>query len=425
MSKEMLQDIVLPKRKLSQVLPSSSPRRAEGPEVRERGPRPPTPPVPRSGNRFHYALWGLAVLAVVVLGFIGSSFFSGVTVSVVPKQVDARIDGTFTMSREAAPGTLQYDIMKIDNQGTKSVAATGEENAAVKASGTIVVYNDYSAASMRLIKNTRFETASGLVYRVDRAIVVPGKKTVGGKSVPGQVEAVVYADAPGTKYNIGLSDFTVPGLKGSPQYEKFYARSKTEMTGGFEGKRLTVSPAALETTRATIREELRKALLAAAFSQKPNGFRLDESTVIVEFSDLPNEDQKDSVDVRVKGTLYGVLIDEQKLAAFVAEHAVAGYDGSAIRIANPDALSVDLNLGAEPVWESTQVSVDLNGNPRLVWSVDTDRLARDLAGKDKEAINTVLTGYPAIASAEAVVRPFWRRSFPEDPVKISIKEVAP
>ncbi len=419
----MLQDIVLPKRKLSQVLPSSAPRRAEEPVARP--PMPPAPPAFRSGNGFRYALWGLAALAVIALVFVGASFFSGVTVSVVPKQVDAHIDGTFTMSREAAPGTLQYDIMKIDNQGAKSVAATGEENVAVKASGTIVVYNDYSSASMRLIKNTRFETSAGLVYRVDRAIVVPGKKTVDGKSVPGQIEAVVYADAPGTKYNIGLSDFTVPGLKGSPQYEKFYARSKTEMAGGFEGKRLTVSPAALEATKATIQEELKKALLATAFSQKPKGFRLDESTVIVEFSDLPGEDQKDAVEVRMKGTLYGVLIDEQKLASFVAANAVAGYDESVVEVANPDALAVSLNLGSEPVWESTQISVGLSGNPRLVWAIDTGKLARDLAGKDKAAIDTVLSGYPSVDSAEVVMRPFWRRSFPEDPEKISIEKVAP
>lgn len=387
--------------------------------------RPPSSPVPHNGNGFRYALWGLAVLVVIALGFVGASFFSGVTVSIIPKQVDTHIDGTFTMTREATPDALQYDIMKIDNQGAKSIAATGEENVAVKASGTIVVYNDYSSASMRLIKNTRFETSAGLVYRVDRAIVVPGKKVVDGKSVPGQVEAVVYADVPGEKYNIGLSDFKIPGLKGSPQYEKFYARSKTEMASGFEGKRLTVSPATLESTKAIIQEELRKALLAAAFSQKPNGFRLDESTVIVEFSDLLNEDQKDSIEVRMKGTLYGVLIEEQKLAAFIAANTVADYDGNPVEIANPDALTVRLNLGSEPIWESSKISVDLSGNPHLVWSVDTERLTDDLAGKDKASIDTVLSGYPAVDSAEVVMRPFWRRSFPEDPAKISIKKVSP
>jgi len=56
-----------------------------------------------------------------------------------------------------------------------------------------------------------------------------------GKTVPGSIEVTVYADEPLSKYNIGLTDFTVPGFKGAPQFETFYARSKTPMTGGFTG----------------------------------------------------------------------------------------------------------------------------------------------------------------------------------------------
>lgn len=418
MEKNTLQDIVLPKRRLSQVLPQE--REREAAPSRESGAVPPG----RDGFNvpWRYVAWGGGVIALIaVVGIAFSSLFSGVTVSVVPKQRDARIDGVFTMTREETPGALQYEVMKIDNQGAKSVAATGEENVAEKASGTIVIYNDYSTASARLIKNTRFETKEGFVYRIDRAVVVPGKKTVDGKSVPGQIEAVVYADQPGEKYNIGLSDFTVPGLKGTPQYEKTYARSKTEMTGGFQGKRLTVDRSTLEATRETIRGELKKSLLADAFSQKPSGFRLDESTVIVDFTDLPSEDRGDTVEVREKGTLYAILIDDAKLASFIAGNTIAGYDGSPVEILNPDGLVVSVP-GNGPVWDSAQLSVSLAGNIRIAWVVDVERLARDLAGKDKGALATVLSGYPSVETADVVMRPFWRGSFPDDPGKITVEK---
>ena len=34
-----------------------------------------------------------------------------------------------------------------------------------------------------------------------------------GKNIPGSVDVKVYANEPGEKYNIGLSDFTIPVLK--------------------------------------------------------------------------------------------------------------------------------------------------------------------------------------------------------------------
>ena len=98
-----------------------------------------------------------------------------------------------------------------------------------------MIYNKYSAEAQIFVKDTRFETPEGKIYRIDRAVTVPGMKNSGGQTVAGSVEATVYADKSGSEYNIGFSDFTIPGLKGGLKYEKFYARSKTPMTGGMKG----------------------------------------------------------------------------------------------------------------------------------------------------------------------------------------------
>ena len=64
---------------------------------------------------------------------------------------------------------------------------------------------------------------------------MPGESLVSGKTVPGSTETAVSADEAGKEYNIGKTDFTIPGFKGDARYSKFYARSKTDMEGGFIG----------------------------------------------------------------------------------------------------------------------------------------------------------------------------------------------
>ena len=50
-----------------------------------------------------------------------------------------------------------------------------------KASGQIIVYNAYNDNNQKLIKNTRFETPDGKIYRIQASIIVPGTKVEEGK----------------------------------------------------------------------------------------------------------------------------------------------------------------------------------------------------------------------------------------------------
>ena len=76
-----------------------------------------------------------------------------------------------------------------------------------RATGVIVVYNAYSAAPQRLIKNTRFATEDGKIFRAKDSIVVPGTTIENGKIIPGSVEAIVVADEPGEAYNFQTPEF--------------------------------------------------------------------------------------------------------------------------------------------------------------------------------------------------------------------------
>ncbi len=77
---------------------------------------------------------------------------------------------------------------------------------------------------------TRFLALDGKIFRLTKGITVPGAKIVEGKIIPSSIEAAVIADQPGEAYNIGpVSRFSIPGLKGTPKYEAFYAESKADI----------------------------------------------------------------------------------------------------------------------------------------------------------------------------------------------------
>ena len=131
--------------------------------------------------------------------------------------------------------------MQLSAEESGLIAATGITSGGQYASGKITVYNNYSSAPQKLIANTRFQTSDGKIYRIKGAISVPGM---------GVTEATVYADRAGEEYNIGPADFTIPGLKGGPRFEKVFAKSKSAMSGGTSGNVRIVKKEDLDSVRA-------------------------------------------------------------------------------------------------------------------------------------------------------------------------------
>lgn len=369
-----------------------------------------------------FALWFVAIIVIVVLILAFSLLFSGATVNITTKQSNIVVDAQFSAAIKADIGELPFEIMTIERSDSKKIMATGKEEIEEKASGKLVIFNDFNSSSQRLIINTRFETPEGLIYKINKSVVVPGQKKEGGKIVPGSIEVTVYADGAGEKYNIGLTDFTIPGFKGSPQFDNFYARSKTAMTGGFVGKKLIASSEDLAKAKEEIHTELRKQLMNEASSKKPDEFYLFEDMVFVEFESEPSVEEGDEVKVVEKATLYGVLFNKEKFAKHILKNTTASSDDEPVAIQDISTLTVTVNNKSDVrPWEEEEFELTIKGNARIVWTFDEDKLKEDLSGRAKAALPTVLSGYPSIEKAEVVLRPFWKRSFPDKVKKIKIE----
>lgn len=387
---------------------------------------PVTPQIQNEDPSFfsRFGLWIVAGIAVIVFVLAFSLLFSGSTITITPKQQNVSIDGQFDSFRTAEVGQLAYELMSVERTSERTVPATGEGDVAERASGQIVVFNDFSTAEQRLITNTRFETPDGLIYRIDKPVVVPGQKKVAGQLTPGSVEVTVYADESGERHNIGLTDFTIPGFKGGPRFEGFFARSKTPMTGGFVGTRLTANESDIESARAELRTVLEDDLREQAGAEIPEGFHLFDGAAVIEFESLPQGSDNNLVVIQEKALLYGVVYRTDDIARFIATQTVAGYDQEPVEILNLSSLSfIFSNEDMLPLWEADSMSFSLEGAAGIIWLYDSGSLQNDLAGRSKDALPTILSGYPSIQEAQISLKPFWRRTFPTESEKITIERM--
>ena len=380
-----------------------------------------SPQTGSSGKGWFKTIAYLSSFIVIVFIVAFSTIWASGKLTVTPKQQQTILDTEITAYKNPPTGELLYTLMTVESSESKEIPASGEREVSERASGTIVVYNDYSTASQRLIKNTRFETPEGLIYRIQESIVVPGRKTENNKTVAGSIETKVYADVAGDKYNIGLADFTIPGFKGDPRYEKFYARSKTSMTGGFVGMKKVVEESALNTARAELDAKLKSDLYKKAGEQVPSGFTLYNDAIFLGEPEENQESKDTSVVLSIKMSLYATIFDKAELSKVIALKTLGDWDGSDVMVDNIDDLDFTVkDKAVVKPWLEESVVFSLVGNPLVVYSFDEEELKKELAGKGEKASRVVLTRYPSIERAEIKIVPFWMRSFPSDPEKIKI-----
>lgn len=374
------------------------------------------PATPRDWKKYMYIGGGVLV---VLLGIIVSNIFHSAKVSVTPRTLIADISTSLSAKKNAGGADLPFTPLSIKKVGAVTVKASGEEQVDKKASGTIVIYNDYSSASQRLIKNTRFQTPEGLIFRIDQSVTVPGKKN----GLPGSIEAVIYADEAGEKYNVGLKDFTIPGFKGDPRYSSFSAKSKpsSPVAGGFSGVMKVVSDADRKAAQTEIEKSLRADLLKEAEAGLSADSVLFDNAYLITFAPLPQENlANNQVTIKEEGTISGFVFSKKTLSSFVARATVKDYKNESILIENISDLSFTPKKEIHPATDS-DISFAIAGNAHFVWTYDEGVLKEALAGKSRDEVPAAIKAFPTIEKIDISMSPFWRRSFPSDTTRITIQ----
>ncbi|MEK7138533.1 MAG: hypothetical protein AAB787_03425, partial [Patescibacteria group bacterium] len=279
----MFQEVKIKHRSLRDVLPPKQ----------ERVKLPPSPPAPpelspapsRRRRSKRWLWWSLGVALLLVLIYAVSFLFASVTVEVTPAQLDVAINDNFVATKSG--GALNFDVVTLPAKvASREVKASGTEKVSRAASGPVIIYNNYSKDNQKLITSTRFQAKNGKIYRLRQPLIVPGMKMQGGKLVPGSIEATIYADQPGADYNQEATDFTIPGFKDDPRFSKFYARSKSALSGGLVGEVRKLSPEEADKARKALSADLTRELLLEARAKIPASFVLFDKLTLVDIKDV-------------------------------------------------------------------------------------------------------------------------------------------
>ena len=376
----------------------------------------------RGGSRIW--MWAAIALAVLVLGAIGLVALRPTTVTVTPRSHTVLFDETALFSaypaESAASGSLSFTVEEQSFEDSQVVPTEGVERVEEKASGSITVYNNYSTQSVKLIKNTRFETPEGLIFRTLSEVIVPGRKG----AVPGEITITIFADAAGEKYNVGpISRLTIPGLKSTPaMYSDVYARSTSAMSGGFSGERAKAAPGAIDAARSDIRGRLEEKIRATFAARTDATAFIFEDLARTTFETLPQTAEAgQGVRIHERARVEIPVFSADAFAHIVAESVSAGAEDGGVVLRPGSNFMAHLKSTEGASLKSTSLQFSLSGTGTLVWKVDAEELAEALAGRDESAFQAIVSSFPGIEEARARIEPFWKNTFPADASDINIK----
>ncbi len=366
----------------------------------------------------------ITVLAVILAGgYVYGKLFHSAKLLIIPKHssVDAN-NAAVVLAKEPTPAEVPLVIMSLSDTSKRIVRSTGTEEVSERASGTIIVYNNFSATPQKLLEETRFQAPDGKIYKTAKGnpLTIPG--ITNGK--PGQIEAVVYAAEPGEEYNKDLTDFTIPGFKGSLKYDKLYARSKTPITGGFVGSRSSISQDEKDRVATELGSDLSDRLKAEANLQKTDAFIiLSQSSKVTIGAPVitPAADNPLQAELSITGTYSAILVNKDELAQRLASRLLSGYQGEPISIKNIEDLSFAVVIPeGQDIQVVDNIMLTVSGMPLFVFKVAEEQLKQQLIGIDRKEVHDVLANYPSIDSARFIIKPFWRMKAPADTASLKI-----
>lgn len=372
--------------------------------------------------------WGTAsgLTGIAVIALLLSTAFARITITVSPHTEQVVIED-IEILLDASVSEIRADIraapaerLEFRHTATRDFEATGKQLVEEKARGRVRIYNRFSSSPQGLVAATRFLTENGVLYRLVSGIIVPGAKIEAGQIAPQFVEAELMADKPGEEANQeGELTLNIPGFKGGPKYEGFYAVASGGFSGGFKGEARVVSKddvarAEEEVSKAAfdkVREDMRKKI--------PPDLRLVEALREIEARDVVSPrpgTRRDNFSVEASAVGKALVFREDDIKALLSRLILVD-DKSRTIISDSFALgyrakTLDLQSG--------RAEVIVNGEAISKIVINREELLRLAAGKKEGSLIETLKGRKDLAAFNVAFFPPWLFSAPEDPQKIRV-----
>jgi len=373
---------------------------------------------------------GILALIVLVVGWIFAYIVmpkAKITIKTDTSSVPTTF--TFTAKTEATTVDVAGKIVpavskEVKKTDTEKTTATGKKDTGTKASGTVTIRNcDYSDG-FTVPAGSTF-TTSGKSYISSESVTVPkfsgnsSNCSLSGSN-SGKATVNVTAQSAGDSYNIGASQYNVPGIPSSAKVDAV----GSAMTGGTSKVVTVVSQDDVDAAAAKMKGKQDQAADTELTALMVNGnlYGLTETKVTSDpkITSTPAVGQEATGEVTVTAeTTYTMLgVKKEDLTALIDKEVEAKIDTAKQSVLdhglNTAVARQESRKNANEAVLNFQTSV--SAGPKL----DETALKEQVRGKKKGDVQKEIGSIPGVKEVEVKYSPFWIYKTPKASKKITI-----
>ena len=385
------------------------------------------PAKPKKRKRGKKFLIGFSAAVIIfIIGYVAFSVLPKVDIKITTKKVNWQTQGSIIVNKNISQidfdnSQIPGEIIKQQKTVVMQFTPTGQKNLEKKASGTFTLYNAYSSAPQTLVATTRLQAPNGKIYRLVSQVIVPGAKVASGKITPSSIDVSVVADQAGPDYNSGAIDkLTIPGLKGTPKYNGFYASAPNGISGGFVGEGLYPTADDISKAKDQTQISLDEALKSAFVVQVPEGFTYVPNSVMATTTKITvntNTDANNQFSVVADGQVTVMTFRESDVLDLLKAKAqkdtsMSGDYEIKTKDLNYGNTVTDLKLG--------KMTLPINFSATYWIPIDISKLTGEIMGKSESELKSSILSLPGVDTLSVDFYPMWVVSVPKNASKINI-----
>lgn len=326
-------------------------------------------------------------------------------------KVSAMLDPSAATNIDKA--IIQPVVKQSKKTETVSFAATGSKEVGEKATGRVVVYNNYMISGFTLPAGTVIATSSGLQYTLSSSVVVPGMTGNNIENLKPSASSPVPAAASniGESYNVDSgTTFSISG-----QSSKVYAVAKGDFEGGSKETVKVVQQSDLDAVADKLKEQAdADSVKSDLTSQMGSNVTVVTDSFTASFADVtskpamgePASSGTATATLEITYTMIGIttgdlesLANSQATALVEDGDSQKVYDNGLKNIKFSDFVANDSNYTAV-----------ISSTAKIGPSIDVAEIKDRAVGKQSGEIVSDIESIAGVSNVQVKFSPFWVRS---------------
>ncbi len=375
-----------------------------------------------SGFQVGKALIVALYVSIIISAFFwGSNFFQKAKMELKVRR--EKIDHSSTIIGLSLD-KKDYEIMINTETYNESVGFSNSEKISFKSQGAIKLFNYFSTSPIYLSAGSFVKDDRGYPYILKSNVSIPGLKSEDDVVTPGEVEVKIEAFLAGEIYNGEPVKFTIDSFEGTNKFEKVHGHLTEELTGGIEGKVYNLSEEDKVSLVDLVNSRIKSDIINQSSLLIPEGYIFYPTLSGISYS-IEDEitSDKPALKIPIRVTLGAVLIKKDNLKKIILEKSIENLEETevdSIKLEGLEDMEVVFEKKEEIDKNTKEIKLKIDGTLEAIWFPDINIVKKELVGRDKEEILSILKKNKGIEAAKISIYPPWQKYMPEEESRIDI-----